>query len=140
MCPRAGSPSTRLVGVASTNMSAGMLETASMPVMPDRPWGEKAFTGYLGPDRQTWRRYDACELVAESGWRTPILVDQGTTDPFLEEQLKPHLFREACDAAGTELELRIQPGYDHSYYFIASFMADHFAHHAQILQGPAPRS
>ncbi len=104
-------------------------------VAPSRcPWGEKAFTGYLGSDRASWKRYDATELVAESGWSSPILVDQGSDDEFLEEQLRPERFREACDAAGVELELRLQPGYDHSYYFHASFMGDHVAHHARLLR------
>ncbi len=98
------------------------------------PWGEKALTGYLGPDREAWRRYDTCELLAGSGWSSPILVDQGTSDQFLEEQLKPELLREACARAGVELDLRYQEGYDHSYYFIATFMGDHVAHHARLLR------
>jgi S-formylglutathione hydrolase len=97
------------------------------------PWGQKAFEGYLGPDREAWRRYDACELAASSGWRGPILVDQGDADQFLEEQLQPERLRRACADAGLELELRYQPGYDHSYYFIATFIGDHFAHHARLL-------
>lgn len=103
-------------------------------VAPTRcPWGEKAFAGYLGDDRETWKAHDACELVGASGWSSPILIDQGDADPFLEEQLKPDLFREACAAADIELDLRMQPGYDHSYYFIASFVGDHLAHHARLL-------
>ena len=103
-------------------------------VAPTRcPWGEKAFRGYLGDDRERWKEHDACELVRRRGFPTPILVDQGDADSFLEEQLKPHLFEDACAASGTALELRMQPGYDHSYYFIASFLGDHFAHHAKIL-------
>ncbi|HET8728997.1 MAG TPA: S-formylglutathione hydrolase [Alphaproteobacteria bacterium] len=98
------------------------------------PWGQKAFDGYLGPDRLAWRQYDATELVARSGWPTEILIDQGTKDEFLEEQLKPELFRAACDQAGVKLNLRMQDGYDHSYYFIASFMGDHVAHHAKLLK------
>jgi len=97
------------------------------------PWGEKAFSNYLGSDRESWRRWDACELVAGSGWASPVLVDQGDADPFLEEQLKPELLQEACAEAGVELECRIQAGYDHSYYFIASFMQDHIEHHARLL-------
>jgi len=97
------------------------------------PWGRKAFTGYLGEDPETWRRYDACELVGGSGWSSPILVDQGDADPFLEVQLQPERLRAACAAARVPLELRIQPGYDHSYWFIASFIADHLAHHARAL-------
>ncbi len=94
------------------------------------PWGEKAFTGYLGPDRAAWAAYDACALIA-SGHRVPdILVDQGDADSFLTSQLKPELLRAACDTAGQPITLRLQPGYDHSYYFISSFMDDHLRWHA----------
>jgi S-formylglutathione hydrolase len=99
------------------------------------PWGEKALGGYLGPDRAAWRDYDACALI-EDGARVPdLLVDQGDADQFLTEQLKPELLRAACDAAGIDLTLRMQPGYDHSYYFISTFMADHVAWHAARLAG-----
>jgi len=97
------------------------------------PWGEKAFAAYLGPDRETWKAWDAVELVKTSTERVPLLVDQGGADEFLGSQLRPELLRTACEAAGHPLILRLQPGYDHSYYFIASFMADHFAHHAAAL-------
>jgi len=97
------------------------------------PWGEKAFGGYLGPDREAWKEYDATELIAKSTWSSEILIDQGSADNFLEEQLKPERFREACDAAKVNLNLRYQEGYDHSYYFIASFMEDHLRHHAAAL-------
>ncbi len=91
------------------------------------PWGEKALGGYLGPDRALWRPYDACALI-EDGARVPeILVDQGEADGFLAEQLKPELLEAACAAAGIGLTLRRQPGYDHSYNFISTFMADHVA-------------
>ncbi|RCK21762.1 S-formylglutathione hydrolase [Thalassospira lucentensis] len=94
------------------------------------PWGEKALTGYLGADRGAWREYDACALI-EDGARLPeILVDQGTADNFLEGQLKPELLAEACAAADQSLTLRMQEGYDHSYFFISSFMADHLEWHA----------
>jgi len=98
------------------------------------PWGEKAFTAYLGGDRESWRMYDTCELLKD-GRRSDakILVDQGGSDSFLEEQLKPGLLRAACEQAGQNLELRIQSDYDHSYYFIATFMEDHLRHHAQAL-------
>jgi S-formylglutathione hydrolase len=98
------------------------------------PWGEKAFTNYLGKDRAAWRDYDASELVRKRPSRAKILIDQGTADDFLETQLKPDLLVEACEAAGQHFELRMQPGYDHSYYFIASFMGDHIAHHARFLK------
>jgi S-formylglutathione hydrolase len=97
------------------------------------PWGEKAFAGYLGDERESWRAYDATELAAGSGWRSEVLVDQGTADDFLDEQLKPQLLLEAFRAAGIPLTLRYQAGYDHSYYFMASFMGDHLAHHARLL-------
>ena len=94
------------------------------------PWGQKAFSGYLGEDRAAWQAYDATALV-ESGHRcSRILIDQGGEDQFLSEQLRPEIFEAACKNAGQALELRRQPGYDHSYYFIASFMEDHLRHHA----------
>jgi S-formylglutathione hydrolase len=95
------------------------------------PWGEKALTGYLGTDRARWREYDATALVEDLGWRGPvILVDQGTQDQFLESQLKPQLLKEICDRTGVPLNLRMQEGYDHSYFFIASFIEDHLRFHA----------
>jgi S-formylglutathione hydrolase len=97
------------------------------------PWGEKAFSGYLGADRETWKAWDSCELIASAPERLPLLVDQGEADDFLAEQLKPQALQAACEAAGHPLELRLQPGYDHSYFFIASFIADHLRHHAAAL-------
>jgi len=99
------------------------------------PWGEKALTGYLGTDKLPWRAYDACALIADGARVPEILVDQGSADAFLEEQLKPDLLREACAEAGIDLTLRMQPGYDHSYYFISTFMVDHIAWHAARLKG-----
>lgn len=97
------------------------------------PWGQKALRGYLGDHHPLWRQYDACALI-DDGARVPaILVDQGASDAFLEEQLKPQLLREACERAGIALELRLQPGYDHSYYFISTFMEDHLRWHARWL-------
>ena len=100
------------------------------------PWGEKALTGYLGPDRATWRPYDACALI-EDGHRPAgdILVDQGLGDQFLATQLKPELLEAACREAGVPLNLRRHEGYDHSYYFMASLMGEHIRHHAQALGG-----
>lgn len=97
------------------------------------PWGEKAFSAYLGRDRERWRRHDAVALI-ESGARLPeLLVDQGTADPFLEQQLRPDLLEAACRAAGIPLTLRMQQGYDHSYFFISTFLADHVRWHAERL-------
>ncbi|MEM6501572.1 MAG: S-formylglutathione hydrolase [Cyanobacteria bacterium P01_C01_bin.89] len=100
------------------------------------PWGEKAFSGYLGSDRNTWNKYDATTLIKQGvrGSEAPILIDQGTDDGFLEKQLQPETLAIACKAANYPLELRYQQGYDHSYYFIATFIGDHFAHHARNLE------
>ncbi|MBM6594702.1 S-formylglutathione hydrolase [Microvirga pudoricolor] len=98
------------------------------------PWGEKALGGYLGPDRSAWRAYDACALIADGARVQDILVDQGTADSFLESQLKPSLLERACADAGIALTLRHQENYDHSYFFIASFMEDHLRWHAERLE------
>ena len=98
------------------------------------PWGQKAFTNYLGGDPETWRQYDAIELI-KSGFKASgeILIDQGTADPFLNEQLRPELFEAVCQNAGQPVRIRRQEAYDHSYFFISSFMQDHIEHHAKIL-------
>jgi S-formylglutathione hydrolase len=99
------------------------------------PWGQKAFTNYLGPDQETWREHDATQLVARKPFPTHILIDQGAADQFLaDQQLLPEKFAAAAAAAGQKLNLRMQPGYDHGYYFIQTFMADHLQHHAKILK------
>jgi len=97
------------------------------------PWGTKAFTGYLGSNRSSWEQYDATVLVAKQRYAQRILIDQGTADKFLVEQLKPELFEAACASSGTTLQLRYQQGYDHGYYFISTVVADHLKHHAQQL-------
>jgi len=97
------------------------------------PWGEKALGGYLGRDQTAWRAYDACALIEDGARFADILVDQGTADNFLEEQLKPQLLVAACDKAGIPLSLNMREGYDHSYYFISTFMADHLQWHAERL-------
>ena len=97
------------------------------------PWGQQALEAYLGPDRATWREWDACELIRDARERLPLLVDQGDADEFLATQLQPERLREACAAAGHPLTLRLQAGYDHSYYFIASFIGEHVAWHAAAL-------
>ena len=98
------------------------------------PWGHKAFGAYLGDDREGWKAWDATELVATAPVQRPILVDQGAADGFLSEQLQPERFAAACEAAGQPLELRLHDGYDHSYYFIATFAGDHVAHAAAALK------
>ena len=98
------------------------------------PWGEKAFAAYLGDDREAWKQHDTVALIANASERLPLLVDQGDADEFLEGQLKPALLEAACRDAGHPLTLRMQPGYDHSYYFIASFIGEHMAHHATALR------
>jgi S-formylglutathione hydrolase len=106
-------------------------------VSPARcPWGEKAFSAYLGADPAAWAEHDATRLIAAGageGRFEEILVDQGLADAYLEDQLKPHLLQEACLAVGQGLTLRMQPGYDHSYFFVSSFIADHIAWHAARL-------
>jgi S-formylglutathione hydrolase len=99
----------------------------------DCPWGEKALGGYLGDDRAAWRAYDAVALIEDGARVSTILVDQGADDQFLAEQLAPDSLTAACDAAGIDLTLRMQDGYDHSYYFISTFMADHIRWHAAAL-------
>jgi S-formylglutathione hydrolase len=98
------------------------------------PWGQKAFTGYLGPDQSQWKSHDATELVRSGRtWPRTIRIDQGLSDQFLETQLRPHLFEQACLEAGQPLILGRHPGYDHGYYFIASFMEEHLRFHAEQL-------
>jgi S-formylglutathione hydrolase len=99
------------------------------------PWGVKAFSGYLGEDREAWKQYDSSELVAHATrkFTAGILVDQGLADQFLAEQLNPDVFEAACKAAGQPLTLRRHEGYDHGYYFISTFIEDHIAHHAKVL-------
>jgi S-formylglutathione hydrolase len=99
------------------------------------PWGQKAFTGYLGEDRTTWKQYDASELVRHNCFAGNILVDQGLADKFLADQLCPQALEAACRDVGQPLTLRMQEGYDHGYFFISTFMEDHLRHHAAQLKG-----
>jgi len=101
----------------------------------DCPWGHKALGGYLGADRAAWRAYDATALIEDGARVAELLVDQGAADNFLAEQLKPELLKAACAKAGIKLTLRMRPGYDHSYFFISTFMADHVRWHAERLVG-----
>jgi S-formylglutathione hydrolase len=100
------------------------------------PWGQKAFTGYLGSNPSQWNDYDATEIVArvrDAARRPPILIDQGSADQFLKEQLHPDRFEAAARKVGYPVTLRFQEGYDHGYYFISTFMEDHLRHHARVL-------
>ncbi|WAP67566.1 S-formylglutathione hydrolase [Jiella pelagia] len=97
------------------------------------PWGHKALPGYLGDDKAAWRKHDAVALIEDGARVDALLVDQGEADNFLAEQLKPQLLDAACAKAGIDLTLRMQPGYDHSYYFISTFMEDHLSWHAKRL-------
>ena len=99
------------------------------------PWGEKALSRYLGDDRQCWRAHDSVALIEDGARLAELLVDVGTADPFIEKELRPELLEAACAAAGIPLTMRRQQGYDHSYYFISTFMADHVAWHAERLRG-----
>ncbi|MFC3150391.1 S-formylglutathione hydrolase [Litoribrevibacter euphylliae] len=98
------------------------------------PWGQKAFSRYLGSDQELWKDYDSCELLTTRGCTLPILVDQGDSDGFLEEQLKPQALEQAAKQVDPSLTLRMQPGYDHSYFFIQSFIDDHLRFHAEYLK------
>jgi S-formylglutathione hydrolase len=97
------------------------------------PWGKKAFSKYLGSDTRHWTQYDATELVALRPHPAPILIDQGDADEFLDSQLMPQQFVDAAAKSGQALTLRLQPGYDHGYYFVQTFMSDHLRHHARVL-------
>ena len=114
--------------------------SAFAPISAPRqcPWGQKAFSGYLGPDRGQWAEYDATEIAArvpDGPRRTPLLVDQGLADPYLAEQLHPHLLEQACRQSELKLTLRRHEGYDHGYYFMAGLIEDHLRHHVRILNG-----
>ena len=98
------------------------------------PWGDKAFSAYLGADKKTWEAWDACALVASATERLPLMVDQGLADNFLESQLQTHRLGEACEKHDHPCNIRMRAGYDHSYYFIATFLGEHFAHHAAALR------
>jgi S-formylglutathione hydrolase len=97
------------------------------------PWGQKALGGYLGEDPEAWRRHDAVALIEDGARVDELLVDVGTADPFLDKELKPELLKQACESAGIGLRLNLREGYDHSYYFISTFMADHLRWHAERL-------
>jgi S-formylglutathione hydrolase len=121
--------------VALRNPQAFRAVSAFAPIVaPSRvPWGQKALAGYLGADPTGWRRHDAVALIEDGARIKDLLVDVGDADPFLEKELRPELLERACAEAGIPLTLRLEPGYDHSYYFISTFMADHLRWHAERL-------
>ncbi|MEM9071989.1 MAG: S-formylglutathione hydrolase [Myxococcota bacterium] len=126
-----------VIGLRDPSTWASISAFAPIVAPTQVPWGHKAFGGYLGDDRAAWSAYDATELVKKAQHPQPILIDQGTADGFLEEQLRPEVFSAACEASSQAVTLRMQEGYDHSYYFIASFLEDHLRHHAKCLAAPA---
>lgn len=97
------------------------------------PWGQKAFEAYLGDNKESWKAYDTVELISQAQEKLPLLIEQGTNDEFLEKQLRPELLKTACEKTKHPLTLNLREGYDHSYYFIASFVGEHIAHHAKAL-------
>ncbi len=124
------------IGLRNPDMFKSISAFAPICTTLGSPWGRKALGYYLGDDTDAWRDYDACEVargVADGGTRSRILVDQGLADIYRVEQLRPELFESACAASGLPLELRSHDGYDHGYYFISTFIADHLRHHAAIL-------
>ncbi|MDD1792708.1 S-formylglutathione hydrolase [Enterovibrio sp. ZSDZ42] len=122
--------------IALKNSDAYRSVSAFSPIVNPTvvPWGQKAFSNYLGEDTSTWLEYDACALIKKAETHLPMLIDQGDGDQFLHEQLKPENLLLAAEKAGYPLELRMQEGYDHSYYFISSFIDDHLRFHAQHLK------
>jgi S-formylglutathione hydrolase len=121
------------VGLRHSNRFRSVSAFAPIVAPSQVPWGQKALTGYLGAERTAWRLYDAVALI-EDGYRVPeLLVDVGTSDPFLDQELRPELLEHACANAGIGLKLNRREGYDHSYYFISTFMADHLRWHAERL-------
>ncbi len=121
--------------IALKNRSRYRSVSAFAPIVAPMqvPWGQKAFPRFLGGDQEHWKHYDACELVRQQQFGRNILIDQGLGDPFLETQLRPELFEQACAKEGQELTLRKHPGYDHGYFFIQSFIEDHLRYHAEQL-------
>lgn len=126
------------IGLKHPDRFRSLSAIAPIAAAMQSPWGRRALPRYLGPDRDRWRRYDATELMKDPGpaaGRSPLLIDQGLDDEFLEDQLKPELFEAAAEAAGYPLTVRRHSGYGHGYWFIASVIEDHLRHHAAILAG-----
>ncbi len=121
------------IGLRNPNVYKSVSAFAPIVSPLNCPWGEKALTGYIGENRRNWREYDACALIEDGARVSDMLIDQGTADNFLKSQLKTQLLEDACAAAGQRATIRMQEGYDHSYYFISTFMAEHIAWHAERL-------
>ncbi len=121
------------IGLKNPNIYRSISAFAPICAPTKCPWGQKALRGYLGDDDSAWAQYDAVELIRKGFRSSEVLVDQGEADNFMQEQLKPELLSSACVETGQDLQLRMQPGYDHSYYFIASFIEDHITFHASKL-------
>lgn len=122
-----------VVGLRNPDRYCAISAFAAIVAPTQCPWGQKAFTHYLGEDISAWRQYDACELIRQSTKKLPLLIDQGDADPFLVEQLHPHLLQQACVEAAYPLQYQSRQGYDHSYYYIASFIEEHLRFHAAHL-------
>ena len=122
-----------VLGLRNPDLYRSISAFAPIAAPSQCPWGLKAFTSYLGEDTALWREYDASLLLGTVKVRTPVLIDQGTSDEFLDEQLKPEIFLHAAEEAGYPVKLRMQEGYDHSYYFIATFIKEHVEFHAKNL-------
>lgn len=122
------------IGLRNTDRFRSISAFAPIASPMNSPWGRNALARYLGKDEQAWREYDACALIADGAEQMNILVDQGTADEARDEQLKPHLLQKACEDAGYDADIRMQDGYDHSYYFVSTFMAEHLAWHANHLK------
>lgn len=123
-----------VVGLRNRERFKSLSAFAPIAAPMQSPWGKKAFSNYLGTDRKAWQQYDASELVRAGARASEILIDQGLADQFLTEQLKPEMFEQVCAEAGQKLRLRRHAGYDHGYYFIQCFIADHLAHHEGLLR------
>jgi len=121
------------IGLRNAGLFRSISAFAPIVAPSQVPWGQKALAGYLGSDPETWRKYDAVALIEDGAHMPELLVDQGTEDSFLERELRPELLQAACRGAGIDLTLRMRQGYDHSYYFISTFMEDHLRWHAARL-------
>ncbi|NBC23150.1 MAG: S-formylglutathione hydrolase [Gammaproteobacteria bacterium] len=124
-----------IVALKNPGMFRSVSAFAPICAPMDCPWGQKAFSHYLGRDRSAWEAWDATRLVRRGGNDIPLMVDQGDADEWLEQQLQPELLRQACEEAGHTLTLRMQPGYDHGYFFVSTFIGEHLEYHAKALAG-----